>query len=67
MEINAELMPYLLEQSYVIPKPNPVTVVAWWPWVHNFYGAINVGYYNWPSYLKYVWHDSALKKQLVGR
>jgi len=67
MEINAELMPYLLEQAYVIPKPNPLLVVMWWPWVENFNGAFNCGYYNWPSYLKYVWHDLTLKEQMTGR
>jgi len=66
-QINAELMPYVLEQCWVHPKPNPTTYTMWWPWVHNYEGAFNVGYYNYPSYQKYVWLDLDLKEKMTGR
>jgi peptide/nickel transport system substrate-binding protein len=66
-KLNADLMPYLLEQCYVMGKPNPANYTMWWPWVKNFPGAGQVGYYNWPSYLKYVWVDENLRKQITGK
>ena len=66
-KLNADLMPYLLEQCYALGKPNPALYVMWWPWVKNYYGGGQVGYYNWPSYLKWAWVDQDLKKQMTGR
>lgn len=66
-KIHADLMPYVLEQAWVIPKPNPYAYVVWWPWRKNWNGELNVGYYNYPSYLKYTWTDQALKKQMTGK
>jgi len=63
--IHADLMPYVLEQCWVIPKPNPYAYVVWWPWVKNWNGELNVGYYNGPSYLKYRWSDVALKQKML--
>jgi len=66
-ELNAQLMPYVLEQAWVIPKPNPWYYVVWWPWVKNYHGELQVGYYNLPSYLMYEWQDQTLKSQLTGK
>jgi len=66
-QLNAALMPYLLEQAYVIGKPNPWAYVVWWPWVKNYHGELQVGYYNLPSYMMYEWQDQALKKKLTGQ
>jgi peptide/nickel transport system substrate-binding protein len=64
-ELHASLMPYVLEQCYAICKPNPYAYVVWWPWVKNWSGELNLGYYNYPSYLKYRWTDVALKQQMT--
>jgi ABC-type transport system substrate-binding protein len=64
---NADLMPYIIEQCWVIAKPNPYAYVIWWPWRKNWNGELQVGYYNYPSYLKYTWTDQTLKKQMTGR
>ena len=66
-QIHADLMPYVIEQCWVIPKPNPYSYVVWWSWRKNWNGELNVGFYNTPSYLKYTWTDMALKKQLTGK
>jgi peptide/nickel transport system substrate-binding protein len=65
--LNANLMPYVLEQCWVLAKPNPYSYVIWWPWVKNWHGELQVGYYNYPSYLKYRWQDVDLKKQMTGQ
>ncbi len=60
----AALVPYVLEQCWSISKPSPYLYVVWWPWVKNWNGEFNIGYYNSPSYLKYRWSDVALKQQM---
>ncbi len=66
-QMHAELMPYVIEQCWVIAKPAAYTYVLWWSWRKNFNGELNVGFYNNPSYIKYTWTDQALKKQLTGK
>jgi peptide/nickel transport system substrate-binding protein len=64
---NKELMPYVIEQCWVVPTPTAYSYVVWWPWVKNWNGELYVGYYSYPSYMKYRWEDEALKKQMTGR
>ncbi len=66
-KIHADLMPYVIEQCWVIAKPNGYSYVVWWPWRKNWNGELQVGYYNYPSYLKYTWTDQALRKQMTGK
>jgi peptide/nickel transport system substrate-binding protein len=66
-QINHDLMPYLLEQAYVIPVPAAYLYVTWWPWLKNYHGEVGVGYYNGVDYGKYIWLDQALKKQMTGQ
>jgi peptide/nickel transport system substrate-binding protein len=67
MQISRDLMPYLLEQAYVITVPSPYSYNMWWPWVKNYHGEYSVGYYNFFLSSKYTWRDQTLKKQLVGQ
>jgi len=70
MEVNANLMPYLLEQAYVIPTPASCLYTVWNPWIKNYHGEGNVGYYNGNlvcGAFKYVWMDQALKKEMTGK
>ncbi|MDO9334282.1 MAG: ABC transporter substrate-binding protein, partial [Dehalococcoidales bacterium] len=62
-----DLMPYVIEQCWVIAKPNPYTYVVWWPWRKNWHGELYVGYVNFPSYFKYIWQDVDLKFQMTGK
>jgi peptide/nickel transport system substrate-binding protein len=64
MAINKELMPWLLEQAYVIPAPCANLTNMWWPWVKNYYGCIYVGYYNSYGTPKFVWIDEDLKEAM---
>jgi ABC-type oligopeptide transport system substrate-binding subunit len=67
MQISHDLMPYLLEQCYVIPIPSAYLYNLWWPWVKNYNGEYCVGYYNYWLTLKYTSRDLALRKQMIGR
>jgi hypothetical protein len=64
MRINKELMPWLLEQCYMIPNPLPDYYQFWWPWLKNYYGVRAIGYYNYWSVAKYFWVDQDLKAEL---
>jgi peptide/nickel transport system substrate-binding protein len=66
-KINADLMPYVLEQCWVIPKPNPRIFHCWWPWVKNYHGETNIGFYNGYHIYKYIWQDNALKSKMTGQ
>ena len=60
------LMPYVLEQAWVIPAPIPYGYVLWWPWIKNYSGEVSVGYghFNWPNY---VWVDQDMRKSMTGK
>jgi len=54
-----EIRPYLIENAFRVPFPQPYTYNMWWPWVKNTYGQGGVAYL-----LKYYWVDQALKKSM---
>jgi len=67
MEMHRELVPYLLEQAWVITWPNPYGYIFWQPWLKNYHGEAQIGYYNGTLYTKYVWLDLDLKEEMTGR
>jgi len=64
MKVTKNLMKYLLAQAYAIPTPRYPQTNFWWPWVKNYDGETSVGYFAGFSWVKYVWIDQALKKQM---
>jgi peptide/nickel transport system substrate-binding protein len=54
-----EIRPYLIENAFKVPFPQPYTYNMWWPWMKNTYGQGGVAYF-----LKYYWIDQALKKSM---
>lgn len=66
-KIHREMLPYLMEQVYVIPMPGPVYYRFWWPWVKNYSGEASLGYYNVYNFAKYVWIDQELKQSILGK
>jgi len=67
MRINRELMPWLIEQCYVIPNVSPTNYNMYWPWLKNNYGTYSCGYYNYSGTLKYSWLDRDLKYEMTGK
>ncbi len=62
------LIPYVLEQAYVIPKPTPYTYTFWWPWIKNYRGELNVVSQSvGVSWIPWAWIDQDLKEQMTGR
>lgn len=66
IEIHRQMLPYLLEQAYVIALPAPYWYVFWWPWVKNYNGELSIGYYNGGG-VRYAWIDQELKKSMLGK
>jgi peptide/nickel transport system substrate-binding protein len=64
-KLHHDLMPYVLEQAWYIPRPNPYMYTFWQPWVKNYHGEIDLGYNrSWP---KFIWIDQKLKEKMTGR
>ena len=57
-----KLVPYVMEQAYVLPRPTPYSYTFWQPWVKNLYGE-----YTLNLFLPHVWVDQDLKEQMTGR
>jgi peptide/nickel transport system substrate-binding protein len=53
------IKPYLIENAFKIPFPQPFSYQFWWPWMKNTYGQGQVG-----TFLKYYWVDQKLKREL---
>jgi peptide/nickel transport system substrate-binding protein len=66
-ELHAGLMPYVIEQCWVLSKPTAYSYVVWWKYRKNYNGELYVGYYNLYGYLKYVWTDPVLKHEITGK
>lgn len=54
-----DLIPYLLEQAFLIPMPAPHGFRVWQPWMKNYYGEAATKFW-----LQYAWIDEDLKKSL---
>jgi ABC-type transport system substrate-binding protein len=64
-QLHRDLMPYVLEQAWYIPRPGPYLHNVWQPWLKNYHGEGNIGYK--PSWLHFVWIDQDLKASITGR
>jgi len=60
------LIPYILEQAYVLALPGPYKYHFWQPWLENYHGEMQVGYITHYDFCKYVWLDQDLKYEMTG-
>ncbi|HEX2889712.1 ABC transporter substrate-binding protein [Vineibacter terrae] len=64
MEILRELTAEIVAQAPYIWLPTPYTYAAWWPWVKNYGGELNVGSLRpGPIYAR-IWIDQEMKKKM---
>lgn len=54
-----DLIPYILEQAFLITMPAPHSFRVWQPWLKNYYGEGAA-----KQWLRYAWIDEDLKKSL---
>ncbi len=64
MGMMKELMKYVLDQAYAIPRPRYNLITMWWPWVKNYSGEYTIGYHNYTTWAQWVWLDQELKKSM---
>jgi len=53
-----------IDDAPVIPFANQMVINAYWPWMKNYYGELNVGFYNYAPILARIWIDQTMKKDL---
>jgi peptide/nickel transport system substrate-binding protein len=53
------LRPYLIENAFKIPFPQPFSYTFWWPWMKNTHGQGQAGFF-----MKYYWVDQDLKQEM---
>jgi len=62
--LHKELMKYVLDQAWAVPRPAGYTYKFWWPWLKNYHGEDGPGYGNGYMWVRYVWLDQELKKEM---
>jgi peptide/nickel transport system substrate-binding protein len=66
-QIHTQMLPYLIQQCYVIQTAGADYYRMWWPWVKNYDGEMSVGYYKALSVSNNdacVWIDEDLKAEM---
>jgi peptide/nickel transport system substrate-binding protein len=59
-----ELMKYALDQAYAVSGPVYPQSTFWWPWLKNYSGEIQIGYFDMQYWASYIWVDKDLKKSM---
>ena len=59
-----ELMKYVLDQAYVVSRPIYPQATFWWPWLRNYSGETQIGYFDTNYWASYIWIDEDLKKSM---
>jgi peptide/nickel transport system substrate-binding protein len=59
-----DVVPFILEQSPYIWMPVPYTYDIWQPWMKNYYGAHDIGYFCPERFARFIWIDQDLKKSM---
>ncbi len=59
-----EIVPYILENAFSLWLPEAYRYTFWWPWVKNYHGEYEVGYFSYRDFTKYLWYDQPLKKEM---
>jgi len=65
--LKEEVTPYVLEQCWYIDLPSPHTFTFWQPWLKGYHGESEIGFRNQTAWLRFVWLDQELKKEMTGR
>ena len=62
--LKSAFMDWMSQASQII-MPAPYTMAAWWPWVKNYFGEINVGFgEDMTPMLARMWIDQGLKSKM---
>jgi peptide/nickel transport system substrate-binding protein len=59
-----ELMKYVLDQAYAVSRPIYPQSIFYWPWLRNYSGEDQIGYFDTNFWASYIWIDQPLKKSM---
>jgi peptide/nickel transport system substrate-binding protein len=59
-----EISLYFLDIAPYIVLPNPHLSIYWWPWLKNYYGEVDLAYFDEGIISARVWLDEDLKKEM---
>ena len=57
----------MLEQAWYVPLPDPTAYTFWQPWVKEYSGELDLGYYVTYTFAQHAWIDQDLKFEMTGR
>jgi len=60
------IVPYVLEQAYIIQFPAPWRYTFWHPWVKGYQGELEIGWIEYRTWQLYPWIDQDLKEEMTG-
>jgi len=65
MALVKEIVPFMVEECVMgIWLPVPYAYNMWWPWVKNFRGETDIGFFTPNKMATYIWIDQELKKSM---
>ncbi len=53
-----------LDKAYSIGCSEYYNLLCYWPWVENYYGELDAGYYNAMPMISSLWINQATKKKM---
>ncbi len=59
-----EVVLYYLDNVFRIGWANGCNLACYWPWVKNYYGELDTGYYNMMPMISRLWIDQELKAEM---
>ena len=62
-----DIGPYILSQAWDVELPTPYLHVMWQPWVGGYHGESTVGYAQSFNFIRWIWIDKNLKKEMTGK
>ncbi|MFC1940281.1 ABC transporter substrate-binding protein, partial [Chloroflexota bacterium] len=66
-QLMKDLIPYMLDQCWMLQMPAEYFCTMWWPWVKNYHGERYIGYMATDTFPRYIWVDQDLRKDMTGR
>ncbi|MBI4283265.1 MAG: hypothetical protein HY663_02205, partial [Chloroflexi bacterium] len=60
-QLMKDIAPYILDQAWVLPLPEPYVYTFWQPWVKGYHGEFSVGRLNYYGFSRYIGLDLGQK------
>jgi len=61
-----DLVPYILDQAWVVQPPAPRSSNVWYGWLKGYQGEFSPGFHQHTGWPMYVWLDQGLRERLTA-